>query len=438
MWRRALTVVIAVLGIHLGLPAEAYACDCHDGGPVCEAFWKTPVVFTGRVESVTPTRGGAAYLVRFGVFEMFRGPIMRTAELITSGSSCDHQFEAGQEWIIYASPRHDGPGLTTSTCARSQLLRNASADIDYIRGAYATRWSDKGRIFGDVMYSKRQGGKPVPGVRVTVNGPWWEPLHAMTDSSGHFDVAAPAGTYRLSAVLPRGMSLRGPDPIVTLLDGRGCATVGFFPDYPATVSGVVVDATGAPVPHVTVEMVEAEQNYDYAPHRVRGLTSASGRFTIPGVEPGLYAAAVLIGRDNGPRYWFTGDTTTRSRAQTFDVDGGAIQDVGKITLPADVKMVQLAGVVQHRDGRPAAKAVVASKVDFDDVDFPWTTIETDSSGRFRLALVPGTRYRIAARPADTDVERRRRLIGEVDYRSEVRTTIEPAAQMPLLRITLKE
>jgi hypothetical protein len=152
----------------------------------------------------------------------------------------------------------------------------------------------------------------------------------------------------------------------------------------------------------------------------------------------VYAAAVLIGRDTGPRYWFTGGTTTKSRAQTFDVDGGATQDVGQITLPADVKMVQVVGVVQHRDGRPAAKAVVASKADFDDVDFPWTTIETDAEGRFRLALVTGTPYRIVARPADTDVERRRRLMGDVDYRREVRTTIEPAPRMAPLRITLKE
>jgi hypothetical protein len=116
-------VIGATLGIGtLVFDAQpVFACDCHDGGPVCEAFWNTPVVFVGRVEEVTVVQRegqfGPTVRVRFRVIEALRGTTAREIELFTYSTSCDLTFAPQEDWIIYAFPRGDGPGLTTSACS---------------------------------------------------------------------------------------------------------------------------------------------------------------------------------------------------------------------------------------------------------------------------------------------------------------------------------
>jgi hypothetical protein len=53
---RALALIALAGGAVLSTAQLGLACDCHDGGPVCEAFWKTPVVFVGRVEAIEALR----------------------------------------------------------------------------------------------------------------------------------------------------------------------------------------------------------------------------------------------------------------------------------------------------------------------------------------------------------------------------------------------
>src|SRR4029453_14515758 len=53
-----LMIVSLAAGALLFDAQPVIACDCHGGGPVCEDFWKTPVVFVGHVEAVNAAARG--------------------------------------------------------------------------------------------------------------------------------------------------------------------------------------------------------------------------------------------------------------------------------------------------------------------------------------------------------------------------------------------
>jgi hypothetical protein len=389
----------------LAAAEPAAACSCHDGGPVCQAFWETPVVFVGRVVSVTPIKsaanGGPTRTTRFRVTEPLRGTTTPTIDLTSYSTSCDLFFAPGEDWIIYASPQHNGTGLATSTCSRSRLLNDAADDLAYARSVYS-RTSDRGRIYGRLTASGSPRDVPVPGVRLTFHGPWFDPVYALTDKDGRYEVAAPAATYRISAALPRGMSFRSDHMLVELLDDRGCAEADLWAEHPATITGRVVTAGGAPIPNVTVEMLQDRQP---AGSRLRGITDRQGRYEVAGLEPGSYVPAVASAwvrtdhRAVESRFLFPGGATLIDGVQPIKIEGGGNQSVADIVVPDAVRIAQVSGVVVHANGRPAAGVKVRTKADFDGEHLPWTTIRTDPRGRFTFAMAVGTRYRIVVDPA---------------------------------------
>jgi len=400
--------------VPLLLATPALACECPDGGLACEAFWKSPVVFVGRVESVSPTnrntRSGPRVRTRFRVAEALRGTVSREIDIFGYGTSCDLQFSPGEDWVIYAFPRSDGQGLSTGTCSRSRPLRFAVEDLDYAR---STKFAapEKGRILGTVMYRGAQGPVPVKGARLTFHGPASLQLSAVTGADGAYEVAAPAGVYRMSTTLPPGMFAHSSaPPLVNLVDNRACAAADVFAEFPATIGGRVVDSRNAPVANLTVELIRLDQ-YQYPPHHPRAVTDASGNFLLGGVEPGRYAPAIVVGHDRTPggvepRFMFSNGETTRDRARGLDAIEGTTGAAGTIVLPEAISIGRIVGNVQFGDGTPAAGIKVAMKVDDDGDALPWTTISTDREGRFTFAVVAGLTYRVVAQSPVSTATRR--------------------------------
>jgi hypothetical protein len=129
---------LSVAAATLVLGAQsASACDCHEGPPACEAFWRARVVFVGHVESVVLKKGTGRYddyqIVRFRVTEGLRGNTARTVDLTNGLDNCSFQFTAGEDWLIYAFPTRDGIGLSTFLCAGSRPLKFAARDLEYAR-----------------------------------------------------------------------------------------------------------------------------------------------------------------------------------------------------------------------------------------------------------------------------------------------------------------
>ena len=427
------------------------ACDCHDGGPVCEAFWKTPVVFVGTVEAIEaiPRDGkspddvasGPRERVRFRVREALRGTTATEIEIFNYSTSCHFRFERGEDWIIYAFPRLDGPGLTTFTCSRSRLFGEAREDLKYARGVYWQRPPEKGRIFGEVGYLANVGvshqRKGVADLAVTLVGNAIEPLTSLTDENGRYEILAPPGTYRVVAKLPAGMAVRV-EPTVELFDSRGCAVADVTADYPGRISGRVTTAAGAPAPHVTVELLHPEMpDFADASYRPRAITDADGRYTMSSVVPGAYVLAVAVAygdfdREHSgieARFIFAGGKRSKYDAPRVRVDGGTTRDSGTLVLPDGVQIVQVSGVAVRADGRPAAGIRVRAKVDHDEWSLPWTTIVTDARGGFTLGLVAGTRYRVVADGGSPNLPAERR---------EVRVTVDAKPGAAPLRIVVPQ
>jgi hypothetical protein len=429
-----IAVCVAVPAFFLGVRPSS-ACDCHGAGPACEEFWKTPVVFSGRVISVTSTKsktdGQTVFKVQFRVAEAFRGTTNGSIVDVFSGNSnCSHVFAAGEDWVIYAFSRSDGAGLGTSICSRTQRLKSATADLEYARQAYS-RKNDKGSITGQLLYTGIERYHEVAGARLTLSRAPSEQLQVTTDSEGRYEIAVWPGRYRITATLPAGMSLIGGESFVELLDPRGCAVGDLHAEYPGAVAGRVVSASGTPIPNITVEMINSP-GADYVGYRKRAVTDALGRYEIPGLEPGKYRPAITIGwaRDPSgvvPQYLFERGVMDASAAAALPIEGGSRRAAGDIILPNTFRVSQVSGIVVGPDGRPVAGAKVAMKADFDGWGMPWTTLHADRGGRFVFAMIVGLRYRVVAEVAQPS-------------RSDSRTTVsvDPETVTAPLRIVLKD
>jgi 5-hydroxyisourate hydrolase-like protein (transthyretin family) len=207
-------------------------------------------------------------------------------------------------------------------------------------------------------------------------------------------------------------------------------------EYLGQITGRVTTADGAPVPRLTVELMQPEiPDFADASYRQRAITDAGGRFTIPGVVPGRYVPGVAIAYGDFDaahsgteiRFAYVGDTTSKRAARRVEVDGGTTRDAGTLVLPKDVRVVQVGGVVVRADGRPAAGIKVRVKADYDDWNLPWTTILTNARGRFTIGLLAGTRYRLVAEAGNAGVSSDRR---------ETRVTVDPVVGMAPLRIVV--
>lgn len=428
---------VALLVAFMVLPKPALACICVEHGPPCAAFWETPVVFAGRVESVTKIAAeghGPIARARFRVIEAFRGTNATEMDLFSYSNNCSIGFRPGQEWIIYAFPRPDGPGLTTGICSRSQLLSKATEDLSYARVVYLSH-AEKGRIFGSLTYWINENGssrqQPIANVQITIKGPGGDSNVVKTDSNGRYEVLARPGLSLLTPTLPPGMSFGTVG--IELLDPRGCTRADLTAKYAGRIVGRVLTASGVPVPNLTVELVHAGGRDSPFSQR-RTLTNSAGRFEISDIEPGSYLPAIAVGyvqsksssSDIETRYIFAGGAMKKEDSKPVWVDGSHTGRADFV-LPKAIRVAQVPGIVVHADGRPAKGVEVRTKADFDYHDLAWTTIRTDARGRFKLALIAGNRYRMVAETYYT---------GAPD-RQAARITVDPSPGMAPLRVVIR-
>jgi hypothetical protein len=230
MDRALFTVFLAA--VILVLPsANANACSCRAGIPICETFWKTPVVFSGEVLEVTRIeqkgRPSSLHLqkkrVRFRVEQTWRGETTPVMEVITGsgGGDCGYSFSRGRRYLVFAS-LHEGVAVT-GICSRTQPLDKAGEDLEYLRTAMAPRAA--GRVFGQVWNESGMArGRPTPAPDhvVTLRDAGLE-LQARTDAKGRYEFpAVPAGRYAIAVDVRSGEKAYGP-VTVELPDARGCA-----------------------------------------------------------------------------------------------------------------------------------------------------------------------------------------------------------------------
>ena len=166
------------------------------------------------------------------------------------------------------------------------------------------------------------------------------------------------------------------------------------PNSTGTVTGFVRrSGTGQPIENTRVAVVSraerlAQANLGTA---MSAVTDFNGKFTIKGVNPGLY---VLVAESEG-YFSLNGETSASTRAtKDIAVNEGQQTDAGTLEL---IPGAAISGRIAGPDGQPLTGAVVqifqASYVRDRLVFTPTKTARTDDLGEYRLYwLSPGEYY----------------------------------------------
>ena len=279
----AVSIVILPLATRV-----AEACSCYENPP-CSAVWRADAVFVGTVvERVREPVGGTISWTVHHVavnqrlhgsvdpFIALTGAARPTAEQIEASksaasptdimSTCDYNFEVGRRYVIYATKTAEGR-WTTSMCAGTKPIEDATADLGYISGIPGT--APIGRLYGSIeriiSHDSAEQGMPAAGVRVELIGPT-DRLIAITDGQGKFDVRVPPGDYTIAPVVPPTIRVYGA-PFQTSVAARGCAPVQFGIISNGRVEGRMLRQDGLPVIRAQVDIIPADLASDQRPER---------------------------------------------------------------------------------------------------------------------------------------------------------------------------
>lgn len=103
--------------------APAMACDCARPGSPREELQRADAVFSGEVSNVSKERGR----IEFKVEKIWKGPRAKRISIEYEQSDCTYVFVVGKKYLVYA---HGKDLLSTSICARTQVLDKASDDLN--------------------------------------------------------------------------------------------------------------------------------------------------------------------------------------------------------------------------------------------------------------------------------------------------------------------
>lgn len=174
--------------------------------------------------------------------------------------------------------------------------------------------------------------------------------------------AVPSGKYTLVARAPDGsvgelpVKVTGDDQsgLVVRLEGR------------ARVAGRVVDATGAPVAGLRVELdarAAKRQQLDFGEMMDdAGRTGEDGRFEVLGLEAGKYG--LTVHDEHGPLAWADG-VARASPYEAMELELAAREEKTGLELRVEAKNGVIRGTVVGPNGAPVADAWVVARVDYD-------------------------------------------------------------------------
>ena len=415
---RSIIVVTLLLGG--GALDVAEACSCMSNPP-CAAAWRADAVFVATALPAAEEHvGGHLYWIMQKLFvtRTLRGtpgaavtisPLDRpTEDQITASlahekvyagmNSCAYDFQAGQDYLVYARRTPDGR-WTTSMCSGTKRLSEAQADLDYFASLAAA--APTGRVYGSIDRivldpddSTKTRNVAAADITVTLNGLAGR-LTATTDAEGKIDLQVPPGDYTVAPVVSETVRVYGGPPTVTLAP-RGCAPVSFSLISNGRVEGRVVREDGGGVRGISVGVIPAGTPDGKAPTDFTtapvGTTDENGRFKIDAILPGRYLLAVnprsyLSLQSPYPKTFFTGG---RAEPMVIEIGDGERKS-GFMVAVAPLAETDLSGRIVSGDDQPVAGARLVA-YPADARGHIVATGFTDSTGAFRLRLLSGTKY----------------------------------------------
>ena len=231
---RILRLAFLVAGAFISSVKATEACTCGGVGSraACEQYQKFDVAFVGRAIDVPPDR--AEGYVRFRVTHELKGVAGPEVSVLNeeSGMGCGHQFEQGQDYVVFARRNAAGVidiGPCSSTVwrihppgfAAPEFRRQSAEAVAFVESLLKP--ATGGRIFGEVWIGvpfsspddHDDGQKLVDGATVILQG---SAERRTTSIKGGYEFTGlPRGTYGVSVIMPDGFpparSARPPEHI---------------------------------------------------------------------------------------------------------------------------------------------------------------------------------------------------------------------------------
>lgn len=418
--RNLISAVFAIAAFR----AEVYACSCGPPKPAC-AYLTADAIFLGRVSfSNDDRRAGLrqATLVRFEVEERFKGVDAKTQQVwIDPGSftSCYKQYDVGKRYLIFATrasnipvdsmavtvlggpsqiAKPDPPGFSRKNpppvfsspeCSGSRQDDYPRLDVDLEMLRTYRNGGQLPRVIGHVYLWPYQGwptmaGPRIAGARVKLHSGGTS-LNATSDQQGRFTLSeAPAGIYGLVADSP---PYRMATTEIFKIAPVGCGYVDVAMRTGSSVSGVVLDSAGKPIPDVTVRLTGSDKEWHTKVESSALITHTNhhGGFVIKGIPD---QDLELSAGDSFP-------TTTMSYAltkyaRTIRLKPGQ-QQTNILLKLKPLQKVSVTVSLKKRDGSPAAGAKVWA---FNDTDAVAEQAVTNANGIARLDCLSGLNYNL--------------------------------------------
>ena len=402
---------VAVCAIALS-PKLADACSCARSSLPCDEAGRADAVFVGHVVSIESS--GMDGRVEFAVVEAFGGLQFWQVALRGGpggGAGCGYPFQMGESYLVYAYRTPDGQ-LSTSICARTRPVAEATEDLTYLRALSKIAPGTPGRVAGRVQLyepwlDKPGPPKPIPGVTVTATG-GGRTFTGRANDRGEFELTGlPRGKYEVIARAPEGYeSIVRP---VTLNDPRGCGTTLLLVRYDGRVIGRVVDSLGRAMEGVPLELIAApDLDLPRTYRRVSAWTAADGTFEMRLVPPGEYMLSLGLfryrqGQVGAQRVLYPG-VAGSSGASSITVSTAARVQLENFVMPGNLSLVTVRGIVVDEAGRPVRDAGVVLRRSGRDETIVWTFV-TGEDGRFALTIPEGSGYGLqVTRYASPNVE----------------------------------
>ncbi|WP_374313244.1 carboxypeptidase regulatory-like domain-containing protein [Microbacterium sp.] len=197
-----------------------------------------------------------------------------------------------------------------------------------------------------------------------VAGEWWD--DALTESS--------ATVIPLSS----GDAVSGIDPALSAA---------------GSISGVVTDGAGTPLPGVSVVAHSFDEEWDYWVGRAYATTDENGQYTMPKVRPGTYRVE-FSGSGSGASVLSEWWQDAVAPAEATDVVVAAGETTSGIS-PELARAGSVTGVVTDENGAPVQGVVVTAWAeDVPGFEGRGWGYETSEDGTYLIDLLPAGSYRI--------------------------------------------
>jgi len=404
-----------VLACGILTPARAEACTCVGPRSACEALPTAGAVFAGEVVDIVdldpkkqPVSGGPLR-VRLKVLEAFAGVDFGDAgdvEVYTTphSASCGYPFTRGGRYLVFAYETPDGM-LGVSICSPTRPMGGLNGDLKYLRALKAAG-HQIGRLRGRATYVEGSpsgaGPRPRPfaGARIFAPGNG-RTIDVVSDRDGRFEILAPPGKYTLDVQVPDGLYAQRSRQDVWILDPESCGEIDVRVHPDGHIVGRVVTAEGAPIPYVPVKLGEPKDVGRLASSYGKSArTDALGRFQLEKLPPGQYALGLLI-----PQFPNTSkpeipvlmaSAASGAVPRSIDVTVGGRVNVGDFVVRDIPRLVTILGIVVDQANRPVSNVTVDVFLLANRRINMSSAVQTDDSGRFAFAAIPGAKYALRA------------------------------------------